>query len=191
MWLLLPIPVGLVNRFCTKLVALWACMTHFTLMKSLLTFMMALLAGQALAQSFDLQTMSLARKAVMMNSPKEALLSGSSPLSSHPMFNQVVGRVDFNRVNEQAASLMVDVFSPEEIQALVDFLESPAGQRITMKMPGYQKLVGSMVQNEMKAAFEGYVLSQGANAARGGANGPAMQGTPRLSPNPMTGFPSR
>lgn len=105
--------------------------------------------------------MNLARKAVAQNSPEEALKRPDNVFTKHPYYNQLMARFDFKKLNEEAAKLMVTTFTRHEIEALVRFQSSPEGQSISRKMQGYQQLVGAVVQNEMNAAIQGQVLTDG------------------------------
>lgn len=124
--------------------------------------------------------MAIARQAVASNSPQEALTRPDNPFAAHPLFQQLFARLDFKKVNEQAAQLMVQTFTVDEMRALVAFQASPVGKSINLKMPGYQQLVGGMVQNELKAAMEGYVLSQRPQ----GAQSPGVA-QPPAAPKPV------
>lgn len=130
----------------------------------LLALPLALLAGAVHAQSAEaIRRLQLAGEAITLNPPREAIME--SNLSAHPMFQQIFAKLDMGRINAQAAELMAEQFTSEELQALVDFQKSPLGRQIQMKMPGYQKLLGSMVQNEMAAAFQAYMASQASGGA--------------------------
>lgn len=131
--------------------------------------------------------MNLARQAVAGNSPRDALLRPDSVFRSHPMFQQLFNRLDFKKIDEEAAKMMVETLTKDEMAALVRFQNSPEGRGIIGKMPGYQQLVGGLVQNELKAAMEAYVLSQSRNGPQG-AQSPGVGSVPttpgQLSPYP-------
>lgn len=112
------------------------------------------------------EMMALARKVIASNSPQEALMRGDNPFAAHPFFKELIKRVNFKTVNERAAELMVQTFTRGEMYALVQFQNSPEGKSISAKMPAYQQMVGGLIQNELKAAMEGYLASQGAQGAQ-------------------------
>jgi hypothetical protein len=112
------------------------------------------------------EMMVLARKVVSSNSPKEALMRADNPFSAHPFFKDLVTRVNFTKVNENAAELMVQTFTRGEMYALVQFQGSAEGKSISAKMPAYQQMVGGLIQNELKTAMEGYLLTKGQQGAQ-------------------------
>lgn len=140
---------------------------HHIYMKNLLPSL--LLAAAVVTPAFALETsaskLQLARQAVALNSPRDALMDGNTPLARQPMFTQVFNNLDFRKIDEQAAQLMTESFTTEEIRALVAFSNSDVGRSINLKMSGYQRLVGAMLQNEMKTTFERLMLTQGAQGA--------------------------
>ncbi|MFZ2587434.1 MAG: hypothetical protein WAZ18_04875 [Alphaproteobacteria bacterium] len=112
------------------------------------------------------ELMALARKVVASNSPKDALMRGDNIFASHPFFKELVKKVNFQQVDEEAAKLMVQTFTRSELYALKQFQESAEGRSISLKMPAYQQMVGGLIQNQLKGAMEGYLASQ---AMKGGA----------------------
>ncbi len=139
----------------------------------LLALPFILLAGAAHAQSAEaVRRLQLAGEAISLNPPRDAIMA--SGLAAHPMFQQIFAKLDMGRINAEAAQLMAEQFTSQELQALVNFQKSPLGRQVQMKMPGYQKLLGSMIQNEMTAAFQAYVASQGS----GGASSLPVNGQP-------------
>lgn len=105
--------------------------------------------------------MEVARQAVLSNTPQEALLRGDNPFVDHPFFQQLLARVDFKVVNEEAAKAMVQVFTRDEMEALLRFQMSPEGRSISIKMKSYQQLVGAILQNQLKTAMEAYIATSG------------------------------
>lgn len=123
------------------------------------------------------QQWAAAVRVVTTNSPQDALMRGDNVYAQHPFFRQLVAKVDFTKVNQEAAVLLLQTFTDEEIQALDQFQSSPAGKRIAAKMPGYQMLVGSLLQNHLKAAMQGQLTGRDGTAAA-----PAVPVTPAAVP---------
>jgi hypothetical protein len=163
-------------------------------MKALLLAALALmLALAAPARAVDsltvdnaIQRLALARALVKLNPPRDAILE--SPLAQQPMFNEVFATVDESKLNETAATLMAEQFNIDELRALFDFQNSPAGKAIALKMPGYNKILGATLQNYIGAAFQQYVAHQaaGGNAAMPtAAPAMAMPGLPTAPAAPV------
>lgn len=131
--------------------------------------------------------MNLARKAISLNSPEDALKRPDNVYTRHPYYNQLISKFDFKTLNEDAAKMMVKTFTRQEIEALVRFQSSPEGKSIGLKMPGYQAIIGAIIQNQLNAAVQGQVLTEGM-AAKGiipvSTTKPVMPYTPPTSPKP-------
>jgi hypothetical protein len=133
--------------------------------------------------------MALARQLVALNSPVDALKRPDNPFAAHPLFQQLVARLDMNAINEQAAQLMVQNLTTDEMRALLAFQSSPTGKSIMVKMPLYQQQVGAMIQNQLKAALDGYLAgaaAQGAQSPGVGAPAPAQAKPVMLWTTPTT-----
>lgn len=126
--------------------------------------------------------MNLARTAVSLNSPEAALKRPDNIYTKHPYYNQLISRFDFKTLNEEAAKLMVQVFSQQEIEALVRFQSSAEGRSITSKMQAYQELVGAVVQNQMNAAIQGQTLDSIPKGNTPATPKPVMPYTPPAAP---------
>lgn len=127
-----------------------------------ITLLFCLLSSSIFAQEDSLiERFALAQEAVALNNPKEVLLNSSHALKQHPMFHEIVAKVDFTAVELQAAEMMALEFTTEELQAMLDFQRSPAGKSITAKMPRYQRAIGAVVQASMKEAFQELVMERG------------------------------
>lgn len=137
--------------------------------------------------------MNLARKAVALNSPEAALKRPDNVYTRHPYYNQLLTKFDFKTLNEEAAKMMVKTFTRAEIEALVRFQSSPEGKSIGLKMGGYQALVGALIQNQMNAAVQGQVLTEGMTS-RGfipvSTTKPVMPYTPPTGAKPAAPAPT-
>lgn len=132
------------------------------------------------------ELMKLARQAVASNSPQEALLRGDNIYVSHPYFKQLLAKLDFNKINEEAAKLMVKTFSRSELYALVEFQKSAEGRSIAAKMPAYQDMVGALIQNQLRDAMQANMLEQGGQGAQspgvGKVTAPTTPSAPQVQP---------
>lgn len=145
------------------------------------------MSGPAAAIADDVPNrLKFAAQAIELNPPREALLEGSTALVGHPLYAQLLTRIDFAKLNDEAAKLMAEQFTAEELQALVKFQSSETGKQIGMKMPGYQKLLGALVQNHMKAALDQYMMTQKTN---GGLMNPGYAPIPTPTTTPKAAIP--
>lgn len=119
------------------------------------------------------RSLNLAMEAVQKQELAQAI--ASSPLSGHPMFQQIFARLDMNALMAQLARLMAVRFSEGELAALVRFQNSVEGRNIRVKMPAYQLESGAMVNNMMTEAFRKFVAAQ---AGQAGASNLPVQATP-------------
>ncbi|MCP5405491.1 MAG: hypothetical protein H6922_04645 [Pseudomonadaceae bacterium] len=132
---------------------------------------------------------AMAREVITALSPKDALLAGDTPLAGHPYFQQLVRKVDFNKVHEEATVELLRLFTPDEIQALHTFQNSPEGRSIQAKMPGFQKIIGSLIHNHLKAALDNQFGSLQQPAATSAPQGSG--GSPVAPPQGTGGSPIR
>ena len=111
-----------------------------------------LLAQQRTAAELD-RALDLARQLLELDPPREAMLESGHPMAGQPAFRRTLDAMNFERINAQAIAAMVELFSIAEMEALIAFRRSPAGQSATEKMPLYQRYVGSLVQNHFTETF--------------------------------------
>lgn len=119
-----------------------------------------------------------ALRVVTTNSPQDALMRGDNVYAQHPFFKELVQKVDFAKVNQESAVLLLQTFTDEEIAALDAFQTSPAGQRIAAKMPGFQQMVGALLQNHLATAMQGRLTGAKPAATNTPASVPAKPAAP-------------
>ncbi len=123
-------------------------------MRKLVVVMMCLLAQGAYSLESYVYKEKLAKKAVVLQNTKQAFLGSNHPVKQQPVFAHIFRNMDFNRVEDSAVKIMMSHFTQDEIEALVNFLESSAGQSVTQKMQKYQKMLGTLIEEEMKRTFQ-------------------------------------
>lgn len=140
--------------------------SHLTMLRLLLTASF-LIAGTAHAESTFTERTAIAKQLVMMDSPRDALVNTSHNVKEHPMYGVVMERLDFNTINKEAAELMAANFNVEELNALMDFYQKPAGRSAAQKMSTYKKAIGIVVHDQMMAIIQDEMRKQ-QGAATGG-----------------------
>jgi hypothetical protein len=112
----------------------------------------------ALAQGLSADNLSyrttLATEYMALNPTQKALANSVGTLKESDSLKQAFNMVNYALLDRQGAELMAEVFTADEIKALLAFQKSAAGQRILLKMPEYQKIMGSKVQEELRKAYE-------------------------------------
>ena len=132
------------------------------LMKQLLLILTFALTATSHAEETEApfsERLALAQKVITINGPREALLNGDHAVTQHPFFQQIFAGMNFPMLDEKAAESMAVNFTAEELKALAAFLASPVGKSINQKMPRYQKVIGALIQNEMKRVADEQIRS--------------------------------
>jgi hypothetical protein len=102
----------------------------------------------------DLGTkLKLAEEAMSLNNPRRVVEESFGPNRNHPTFQHILSRMDYQKIEKEAARLMATTFTEEELRALLVFRRSPVGQAIDEKMPKFQKIVGGLIQEELQNIF--------------------------------------
>lgn len=141
--------------------------------------------------------LKLAKEYIALNPTKKALANSVGSLAESSTMKVAFDAVDYQLLDLQAAELMAELFTSSEIKALVDFQKSPVGERIVVKMPTYQQIMGSKVQEALRKSYEANltpfgIMNRAATPASPNAAAPASselgQGTPIQIP---TGTPPK
>jgi|GEM_PF-3519666 len=95
------------------------------------------------------ERVAISKQLVLMDSPRDALLNTRHNVKEHPMYNTVMQNLDFTKINQDAAELMAANFNIEELNALLDFYQQPAGRSAAQKMGTYKNAIGLVVHDNM------------------------------------------
>jgi hypothetical protein len=125
--------------------------------------------------------LQLGQQYMQLNPIKNAVANSVGGLEDSASLKQTFNAINYTLLERQGAELMAELFTAEEIKALNDFQSSPTGQRIMLKMPGYQKILGSKVSEEFRRAYE---LTLSPMGLLGGPR-PATAATPTTPPRPV------
>ncbi|MBI1363694.1 MAG: DUF2059 domain-containing protein [Proteobacteria bacterium] len=135
------------------------------MMKLFVTSLLALtaaLSAHAQDAAQKSECVDTARQLQKMMNPGDQLaemqksMSQGAPEELRPIVTQVVGEVMeplMPKLEEQASVLMAKHFSCEELDKIKAFYETPEGQSMITKMPGFMADVGAFSQKEIMAAM--------------------------------------
>ena len=82
---------------------------------------------------------------------------------------------DFVALNEKSIALMSEIFTEDELRALVEFHSKPEARSIAEKMPIYQKLLAPEIVKSLDASMMALRTGESAPAANSTADGAASK----------------
>jgi len=79
------------------------------------------------------------------------------PKENRTLFRSILNRtMDSDRLESASNMALVDLFTTDELEAMIAFYSSPEGKEIQKKLPQYSKRMEPLINQMMEEAFASY-----------------------------------
>lgn len=129
--------------------------------------------------------LNLAHKAVSLTAATEAFLKIQEQFGGDPMTAQLLRGITVDEVHNMAVITMAQAFTTAELEEIIAFHETPAGQAMKQKLPEVQKKIADFVKGRLEENF-GQVAPQLRQQQQ-----QQMQQVPGMAPGGMPGMPQQ